>query len=266
MLKTECYKASWCLLTRSYTHCYHRNRFCLPNSSETFLNTCRHYPLLFQASCLAGHPADVDRTSSNDAVTSTLAPSVSDSAMPLLFLASSESSTSSEDSSTASLKGRKSDSSKSSVQSEAHDNPLGPTKVFKSCRFDCHCSCHARARSQSDKPTIFNNANSRVFTADPGCNDPKCDAVKVDANRSLRTSKTKAFHGALSQITSGHTLKVRYRLMTFRMIPETSDIARFAIQGNLDGLKAAITSGRATIWDTTPDGWSLLHVSLLNNA
>lgn len=31
--------------------------------------------------------------------------------------------------------------------------------------------------------------------------------------------------------------------------------------GNLEKLKGCIESGEATVWDTAPDGWSLLHVS-----
>ena len=36
---------------------------------------------------------------------------------------------------------------------------------------------------------------------------------------------------------------------------------RYTKQGDLDNLRAAIQSGKATLWDTAPDGWSLLHVS-----
>lgn len=45
------------------------------------------------------------------------------------------------------------------------------------------------------------------------------------------------------------------------MVPEGSDVMRYTKQGDLDNLKAAIQSGKATLWDTAPDGWSLLHVS-----
>lgn len=37
---------------------------------------------------------------------------------------------------------------------------------------------------------------------------------------------------------------------------------RYVKHGNLDKLKVSIETGEATIWDTAPDGWSLLHVSL----
>ncbi|KAL9611612.1 MAG: hypothetical protein Q9167_003727 [Letrouitia subvulpina] len=45
------------------------------------------------------------------------------------------------------------------------------------------------------------------------------------------------------------------------MVPENSDVLRYATQGSLNKLKVAIQSGGATLWDTAPDGWSLLHVT-----
>jgi len=48
---------------------------------------------------------------------------------------------------------------------------------------------------------------------------------------------------------------------TYRMVPEGSDAMRFVKHGNLEKLKMEILSGQATIWDTAPDGWSLLHTA-----
>jgi ankyrin repeat protein len=44
------------------------------------------------------------------------------------------------------------------------------------------------------------------------------------------------------------------------MVPEGADAMRHVKHGNLEKLKASIASGEATLWDTTLDGWSLLHV------
>ena len=62
-------------------------------------------------------------------------------------------------------------------------------------------------------------------------------------------------------VVASHSVKVRYHVNTFHMVPEGSDVMRYTKQGDLDSLKAAIQSGKATLWDTAPDGWSLLHVS-----
>jgi hypothetical protein len=66
---------------------------------------------------------------------------------------------------------------------------------------------------------------------------------------------------ALSQVMSSKSVKVRYDLNTFRMVSEGSDAMRYVKHGNLDKLKICMEAGEATLWDTAPDGWSLLHVS-----
>ncbi|KAL9046370.1 MAG: hypothetical protein Q9214_000781 [Letrouitia sp. 1 TL-2023] len=48
------------------------------------------------------------------------------------------------------------------------------------------------------------------------------------------------------------------------MVPESSEVMRYAKQGRLDKLRAAIQSGSATLWDTAPDGWSLLYTAAYN--
>lgn len=60
---------------------------------------------------------------------------------------------------------------------------------------------------------------------------------------------------------SSKSIKVRYDLNTFRMVSEGSAAMRSVKHGNLDKLKICIQTGEATLWDTAPDGWSLLHVS-----
>lgn len=60
---------------------------------------------------------------------------------------------------------------------------------------------------------------------------------------------------------SSKSIKVRYDLNTYRMVSEGSDAMRYVKHGNLEKLKICIKTGEATLWDTAPDGWSLLHVS-----
>ncbi|KAJ5816984.1 hypothetical protein N7447_009217 [Penicillium robsamsonii] len=57
------------------------------------------------------------------------------------------------------------------------------------------------------------------------------------------------------------SIEIRYRLNTYRMVPEGFDAMRYVKHGNLGKLKAAIQSGEATLWDTATDGWSLLHTA-----
>lgn len=46
------------------------------------------------------------------------------------------------------------------------------------------------------------------------------------------------------------------------LIPNTSDAIRYCQVDDVDLLKDLILSGKASPWDTTPDGWSLLHVRM----
>lgn len=48
------------------------------------------------------------------------------------------------------------------------------------------------------------------------------------------------------------------------MVPESADVMRYCKQGDLENLKAIIQSGKATIYDTAPDGWGLLHNAAYN--
>ncbi|PGH01468.1 hypothetical protein AJ79_07906 [Helicocarpus griseus UAMH5409] len=65
----------------------------------------------------------------------------------------------------------------------------------------------------------------------------------------------------MSHMMSTNSIKIRYRLNTYRMVPEGSNAMRYVKHGNLEKLKLAIQSGEATPWDTAPDGWSLLHTA-----
>lgn len=87
---------------------------------------------------------------------------------------------------------------------------------------------------------------------------PAREIASIEESYSDNSSR---FRRALSQAMTSRSIKYRYNLNTYRMIPEGSDVMRYVKHGNLEKLKGCIESGEATIWDTAPDGWSLLHVS-----
>ncbi len=91
------------------------------------------------------------------------------------------------------------------------------------------------------------------------CNEPSCQGAKSLGEKVVVPSAF--FRTAISQVMSSKSLKVRYDLNTYRMVSEGSDAMRYVKHGNLEKLKSSIKSGEATLWDTAPDGWSLLHVS-----
>ena len=148
--------------------------------------------------------------------------------------------------------------SKSAVQQTPGLNgrlkdPLaGALTIRRSCRFDCYCICHIQNTAYPSKNVLM------LTTPKYRCNEPSCLATTSEERVEKPTS---FFRKVMSQVASSHSIKIRYDLNTYRMVPEGSDAMRYVKHGNLEKLKLCLNSGEATLWDTAPDGWSLLHVS-----
>ena len=143
-----------------------------------------------------------------------------------------------------------------SSESIDQDSSQSMVVIHKACRYDCYCKCH------EEEPRSSQRRFSKIKRAKTQCTEPTCKNATVEESHSVYSS---SFRGAISQIMSSKSIKVRYNLNTFRMVPEGSDSVRFVKHGNLEALKASFNAGEATIWDTSPDGWSLLHVSNLQS-
>ena len=100
---------------------------------------------------------------------------------------------------------------------------------------------------------------SKVKPSQYQCNEPSCQGASPSGEKFVVPSTF--FRKAISQVMSSKSIKVRYDLNTYRMVSEGSDAMRYVKHGNLEKLKICIKTGEATLWDTAPDGWSLLHVS-----
>ena len=133
------------------------------------------------------------------------------------------------------------------------NSSAGAVILRKACQYDCYCKCHTAGT---------NRGFSRLTGSNTQCTDRRCQAAAPSNEPPVAPSKF--FRKALSQVMSSKSIKVRYDLNTFRMVSEGSDAMRYVKHGNLDRLKMSIQTGEATLWDTAPDGWSLLHVSLLH--
>ena len=125
--------------------------------------------------------------------------------------------------------------------------------IRRACRYDCFCKCHAQSTP------IPVRGFSKVKPTQYQCNEPSCQGAKPSGEKVVVPSAF--FRKAISQVMSSKSIKVRYDLNTYRMVSEGSDAMRYVKHGNLEKLKTSIKSGEATLWDTAPDGWSLLHVS-----
>lgn len=54
----------------------------------------------------------------------------------------------------------------------------------------------------------------------------------------------------------------KYRLDSFRAVPDDSDIFRACRRGDIEGVKELLSLGKASVWDTNSVGWTPLHVSI----
>lgn len=136
-------------------------------------------------------------------------------------------------------------------------NVQGPSTdavaIRRACRYNCFCQCHAQS-----KP-IPVRGFSKVKPLQYQCSEPSCEGAKSFGENVVVPSTF--FRKAISQVMSSRSIKVRYDLNTYRMVSEGSDAMRYVKHGNLEKLRNCIQTGEATLWDTAPDGWSLLHVS-----
>ena len=131
--------------------------------------------------------------------------------------------------------------------------PTEALTIRRACRYDCFCKCHAQSTPIPIK------GFSKVKPSQYQCNEPSCQGARLAGEKAVVPSAF--FRKAISQVMSSKSIKVRYDLNTYRMVSEGSDAMRYVKHGNLEKLKTCIRNGDATLWDTAPDGWSLLHVS-----
>ena len=135
--------------------------------------------------------------------------------------------------------------------SSAHEKCDTLLVTRRACRYDCYCVCHSGS-------TTFSKAVAKLNELKRHCTDPTCEGAIYTRRKEEEPSLS--FRKALSHVLSSKSIKVRYELGSFRMVSEGSEAMRYVKHGNLEKLKACIDSGEATLWDTAPDGWSLLHV------
>ncbi|PGH09492.1 hypothetical protein GX51_00597 [Blastomyces parvus] len=247
---------------------------------ETFLAVCNQHPQLLEACStaieeMASEPQFLEDASESALPLISRYPSSNSSSITAVSLGSStpssRSSISSKNTSMTSgsfdnklsVPGRRDrrGSDTSSQSSTLVDSLTTNSLVIRrACRHDCYCKCHDESttgepKAQSSRP------NARVFRENRKpkieCSDPSCAA----ATSQEKPIPVSFFKKAISNMMSTSSIQVRYRLNTYRMVPEGSNAMRYVKHGNLEKLKLAIESGEATPWDTAPDGWSLLHTA-----
>ena len=236
--------------------------------SETFLAVCSQHPEFLQiGSTDDGESELVSLQDSMISEPSTVASASSESSLRRLSI---DTTASSLGSSTSSMQRFSIDTSPTSplVQNfvdsiDVHNETNQGTDIEgvsnitlpirRACRYDCFCKCHAQSTH------IPVRGFSKFKPPQYQCNEPSCQGVESSGKNVVVPSTF--FRKAISQVMSSKSIKVRYDLNTYRMVSEGSDAMRYVKHGNLEMLKNCIRTGEATLWDTAPDGWSLLHVS-----
>ncbi|KAI1177125.1 ankyrin [Nemania sp. FL0916] len=127
----------------------------------------------------------------------------------------------------------------------------------RSCHYSCHCHCHEEPAGKPQRP--FTGLRRGARDHQSKCTDATCTGNGT--SESIEKEYSRSFRKVLFSAMSAKSVDVRFDLKTFRMVPEGSDPMRYVKHGNLEKLKRCIESGEATIWDTAPDGWSLLHTA-----
>lgn len=128
--------------------------------------------------------------------------------------------------------------------------------IRRTCRYDCYCKCHGV------EPRDTRKRHGRSIGQKIPCTDAFCLTNKDTYERSESRGQdhVMTFIRALSALHFTKSIRAPCNLKSYRMIPEGADVIRYVKHGNFDMVKACMASGEATIWDTAPDGWSLLHV------
>lgn len=133
---------------------------------------------------------------------------------------------------------------------------------------DCQCKCHSAA-AYCSSPSIFQRIRHllRGFRSPSTflhrCNQESCRTSRVKREELTYVLRSSWFKKSVSIFVSTALCQARLHmpLKYVRLVPETSESVRYTEMGDLGRLKNLIAHGSATPSDTTPDGWSLLHVS-----
>ena len=143
-------------------------------------------------------------------------------------------------------------------------------KYTSTCPTACNCICHTTMRAST--PTIIDRVLGQLFISYAGLPllNPKCDAECCRQSRNPWISLQYWF--PLSYFWSQiFCLQVAYRahlgpqvaLSTLRRVPNSALCIKYAITGDIEGLKTLFTRGLASPTDVcSVRGYSLLRVSM----
>lgn len=142
---------------------------------------------------------------------------------------------------------------------------VGPRKV-QSCGEICRCRCHIKV---TDKwPHLLQrSAASNVigFMSRPSfsyrCSDHACKGRQAIRAGTVYVTPSWLRKRAIFISVLLRGWKIERHIRGHNIVAPSSDVARYALKGDTDGLRRLFSQRHASVYDCTPDGWSLLHVS-----
>ena len=134
------------------------------------------------------------------------------------------------------------------------------------CSSDCTCQCHLISTYQSSSLDL--QPAKASLSCFPQlvrrCSVRDCLARKVGPRGTFIIS-TKTFKKVVGISLISRWFHVLYHLKCAREVPYSSLSIRYAMTGNLEGLRKLIESGQATVCERSQSNWSLLHVRAPEN-
>lgn len=141
---------------------------------------------------------------------------------------------------------------------------VGPRKLGD-CEKTCRCKCHVRTAHKWPQLLQRSGANDVAGSISRPSFIYRCSDANCKARQGLRTGTVYITPSWLRRkaVTISILLrgfKIERHLRSQNIVAENSDVIRYTIKGDIDGLRRLFSQRAASIHDTTLDGWSLLHV------
>ncbi|KAF3481219.1 uncharacterized protein GIQ15_03978 [Arthroderma uncinatum] len=145
----------------------------------------------------------------------------------------------------------------------------GITPYRLRCAPGCACACHTQLKTAS--PGLLNRLFGQMFIGYSGIPylSPSCD---IDTCTKYRASKVSmeywfpmGFTSTILRIQAGYQANtgLLFQLQTLRSVPNDAQCVKFALDGNIEGLKYLFANGLASPRDVSPSrGYTLLRWAL----
>jgi hypothetical protein len=132
------------------------------------------------------------------------------------------------------------------------------------CSVYCRCKCHSMPARQF--PTLLQKLLKSLFPTLRGkpslvhsCNVFNCRRRNAGRARII-VLHAMLLKRAITLSTLSQGFKIKVHLRIHPIVPDSSDIIRFSEAGDFPRLEKLIRTGQATVFDTSSDGWTPLHV------